>query len=200
MIKSSMRTIKAVLYTLFLGICLVSCAQSQNKIQDSKTNMEAKSFYDFTLQSLNGQEDISLEKYKGKKVLVVNVASRCGYTPQYEQLQELHKQFGGQIAVLGFPANNFGGQEPGTAEEIQEFCRVNYGVTFQMFEKISVKGGDQHPLYVWLSNKEANGTVDQAPSWNFCKYVIDEQGQVTHFFGASADPFGDEIMKALDLE
>jgi glutathione peroxidase len=122
-----------------------------------------QSIYDFKINSLEGEE-IDFEKYKGKNLLIVNVASRCGFTPQYADLEKLHEEFGEQVVVLGFPANNFGSQEPGTNLEIAEFCQKNYGVKFQMFEKISVKGEDQHPLYQWLKAK-----TGQEPGWNFCK-------------------------------
>src|SRR5687768_14811399 len=123
-----------------------------------------KSIYDFNLRTIDGQE-ISLSKFKGKKMLIVNVASECGYTPQYKGLQELHEKHGDKVVVIGFPSNDFGGQEPGTETEIKSFCQKNYGVTFQMMEKIKVKGNDRHPLYMWLSNKEENGSCDESPNW-----------------------------------
>jgi glutathione peroxidase len=127
----------------------------------------------------------------------VNVASECGYTPQYKNLQTLHEKYGEKLAVIGFPANNFGAQEPGSSEEIKTFCQKNYGVTFQMMEKISVKGADMHPLYKWLSTKELNGTCDDAPKWNFGKYLVDENGNVIKFFGSKVDPLSEEITSLL---
>jgi glutathione peroxidase len=156
-------------------------------------NSPAKSFYSFTMNSIDG-EPISFEKYKGKKVLLVNVASRCGYTPQYEKLQELHKKYGNKVVILGFPANDFGRQEPGNNKEIKEFCQKNYGVDFQMFEKIEVTGDNQHPLYQWLSKKDQNGWNDQAPKWNFCKYLISEKGELLKFYASGVDPMGKEIL------
>ena len=156
----------------------------------------AKTLYDFKVNNISGKP-FDLSKLKGKKVLIVNVASNCGYTGQYKELQELHEKFGGKVAVLGFPANNFGSQEPGTNGEIATFCTKNYGVSFQMFEKISVKGGDTHPLYKWLSTKSENGVNDQAPSWNFCKYLIDENGNVVKFFGSGVTPMSKEITDML---
>jgi glutathione peroxidase len=135
---------------------------------------------------------IDLSTFKGKKVLVVNVASKCGFTPQYAELQELSMKYGDKVTVIGFPANNFGAQEPGSNAEIQAFCSNNYGVTFPMFEKISVKGEDQHALYAWLS-KEAG----EAPSWNFCKYLIDEEGKVVEFFPSSVSPLDNKIIDQL---
>ncbi|NJM93796.1 MAG: glutathione peroxidase [Cytophagales bacterium] len=148
-------------------------------------------FYQFKMNTLAGEER-SFAQYKGKKVLVVNTASRCGYTPQYEDLQKLHTQYGDKVTVLGFPANNFGGQEPGTADQIAEFCQKNYGVSFELFEKISVKGKDRHPLYAWL--EEQSG---ESPSWNFCKYLIDEQGQVIGFYKSGVKPLDEQILGKL---
>ncbi len=142
---------------------------------------------------------IDFNQYKGKKVVLINVASKCGYTPQYADWEAFHKKHGDNIVVLGFPANNFMGQEPGSNEEIAEFCQRNYGVSFQMFEKISVKGSDQHPLYQWLSQKDKNGWNDKEPSWNFCKYVVNESGALTHFFAPGIKPDDAEFRKAVGL-
>ncbi len=137
--------------------------------------------YDFKIESIDGKQ-IDFSQYKGKTLLIVNTASKCGYTPQYEDLQKLHEQYGSKVTILGFPANNFGGQEPGSNVQIAEFCQKNYGVTFQMFEKISVKGDDQHPLYAWLKEK-----TGEEPSWNFCKYLVKPDGTVK-FFKSSVKP------------
>jgi glutathione peroxidase len=150
----------------------------------------APSIYDFKINSLEGQE-IDFSQYKGKTLLIVNVASKCGFTPQYADLQKLHDQMGDKVVVLGFPANNFKGQEPGTNLEIAEFCEKNYGVKFQMFEKISVKGDDQHPLYQWLKEK-----TGQEPTWNFCKYLVKPDGTVK-FFPSKVGPMDKEILNAL---
>ena len=144
-------------------------------------------FYDFKIDSLEGKQ-IDFSQYKGKTLLIVNTASKCGYTPQYEELQKMHELYGNKITILGFPANNFGGQEPGTNLQIAEFCKANYGVTFQMFEKISVKGADQHPLYAWLKEK-----TGEEPSWNFCKYLVKPDGTVK-FFKSSVKPMDKEIL------
>lgn len=135
----------------------------------------APSLYDFKINSLEGKS-VDFSQFKGKTLLIVNTASECGYTPQYADLQEVHKQHGGKLTILGFPANNFGGQEPGTNAQIATFCQKNYGVTFQMFEKISVKGNDQHPLYAWLKEK-----TGKEPTWNFCKYLVRPDGTVTFY-------------------
>lgn len=149
------------------------------------------SFYDFELKSIEGK-NIDLSVYKGKKVLLVNVASRCGYTSQYEDLQNLHEQFESKVVILGVPANNFGGQEPGSNDDIAEFCQANYGVTFQMLEKISVVGKDRHPLYQWL--EEQSGS---APNWNFCKYLLNEKGEVMGFFPSAVNPLDEQITSKL---
>jgi glutathione peroxidase len=153
--------------------------------------MGTTSVYDFKLNSIDG-EAIDFARYKGKNLLIVNVASKCGYTPQYADLEKLHETYGNKVVVLGFPANNFGGQEPGTNAEIAEFCQKNYGVKFQMFEKISVKGDDQHPLYKWL--KEKTGSE---PTWNFCKYLVKSDGTVK-FFSSKVKPFDPQIVDELN--
>jgi glutathione peroxidase len=150
----------------------------------------AVSIYDFKINSIDGKE-IDFAQFKGKNLLIVNVASKCGYTPQYADLEKLHEDFSSKVVVLGFPANNFGSQEPGNNLEIAEFCQKNYGVKFQMFEKISVKGEDQHALYQWLKEK-----TGQEPSWNFCKYLVKPDGTVK-FFSSKVKPLDGEIVNAL---
>jgi len=152
--------------------------------------------HDFTLKSIDGK-DVSLSAFKGKKLLIVNTASECGYTPQYKELEQLYKTHGDKVVVLGFPANDFGAQEPGTNSEIKGFCEKNYGVTFPMFSKISVVGKNQHPLYTFLSTKANNGKVGDAPKWNFSKYLIDENGRVMAFFPSSVSPMAKEIVGLL---
>jgi len=138
----------------------------------------SQTIYQFEMQSLAG-EPVSLQDYEGKVVVLVNTASRCGLTPQYADLQETYKAYKDKgLVVLGFPANNFAGQEPGTNAEIQNFCQLNYGVDFPMFSKISVKGEDQHPLYQFLTSKEQNGVLDATMQWNFQKFLVDKQGKV----------------------
>lgn len=150
----------------------------------------ATSIYDFKMNSIDGQE-IDFKQFKGKTLLIVNVASKCGFTPQYADLEKLHEQFGDKVVVLGFPANNFKSQEPGTNAEIAEFCQKNYGVKFQMFEKISVAGADQHPLYQFLKEK-----TGQEPTWNFCKYLVKPDGTVK-FFNSKVAPLDSQIVDAL---
>lgn len=153
-----------------------------------------QSFYDFKVKTIDGK-DFDLASLKGKKVLVVNTASKCGLTPQYEQLQEVYKKFGGEkFTIIGFPANNFMKQEPGSNNEIAEFCEKNYGVTFQMMEKISVKGDDMHPLYQWLTQKSKNGVLDSEVGWNFQKYLIDEKGNLVKMVSPKVKPDDAEIV------
>jgi glutathione peroxidase len=148
------------------------------------------SVYDFKMASIDG-DVIDFSKYKGKTLLIVNVASKCGFTPQYADLQKLNDQYGSKVMILGFPANNFGGQEPGSSTEIAEFCQKNYGVTFQMFEKISVKGEDQHALYKFLKEK-----TGEEPSWNFCKYLVKPDGTVK-FFPSKVSPLDSQVVNEI---
>lgn len=153
-----------------------------------------KSFYDFKVKDIEGG-DFNLSSLKGKKVLVVNTASKCGLTPQYKQLQALFETFGGdKFTIVGFPANNFMKQEPGTDNEIAEFCEINYGVTFQMMSKISVKGDDIHPLYQWLTQKSQNGVLDSEVKWNFQKYLIDENGKLVDMVEPKVKPDDEKIV------
>lgn len=156
---------------------------------------QQKSFYDFTVQTIDGKE-LPLSSFKGKKVLVVNVASKCGFTSQYAKLQELYSMYGkDDFVIIGFPANNFLHQEPGSNEEIKEFCTLNYGVTFPMMAKISVKGKDMAPLYKWLTQKSENGVQDAKVGWNFHKFLIDENGKWVASYGSSTDPLSKEIVE-----
>ena len=165
--------------------------------RDTSQNIDhlSKSIYDYSAQSIDG-DSIFISAYKGKKILIVNVASRCGFTPQYEELQELSEQYKDQVEILGFPANDFLWQEPASNEKIKEFCSMKYNVSFPMFKKIGVKKTkNQHPVYTWLSNKLLNGWNNQAPSWNFCKYLIDENGKLIEYYSSKINPLNDEILK-----
>ncbi|MEO9211349.1 MAG: glutathione peroxidase, partial [Ginsengibacter sp.] len=137
--------------------------------------MKPSTIYHFKVTSLDGGT-IDFSQYKGKKILIVNTASKCGYTPQYEELETLYKTYGNKLVIVGFPANNFGGQEPGSNEEIKTFCTKNYGVTFPMAAKVSVKGDDIAPIYKWLTSKSENGVLDADIKWNFTKFLLDENG------------------------
>ena len=175
---------------------LLMRASPKQILKNDKNDMGTKSFYDIKMKNIEGIE-ISFSKYKGKKLLLVNTASECGFTPQYDGLKKLHETYGSKLTVLGFPANNFGAQEPGSNEEIGAFCKKNFGVTFQLFEKSDVIGEHQNELYQWLTNKEQNGWNEQAPNWNFCKYLIDENGKLLKFYSSSVDPMSDEIVQGL---
>ncbi len=159
-----------------------------SKLSKGKRSNVSGSIYDFKMKSLEGKE-IDFSKFKGKNLVIVNTASNCGYTPQLKDLEKLHEQYGSKVAVLGFPANNFLWQEPGSNEEIATFCERNYGVKFQMFEKLSVKGNDKAPLYKWLEAKSG-----KSPSWNFCKYVIDKTGNVVGFYPSKVNPMDSQII------
>ena len=155
-----------------------------------------KSIYDIEINSLSG-DPINLKDYEGKKILFVNVASKCGFTPQYEGLQTLHETYGKDLIIIGVPCNQFGGQEPGSNEEIGAFCQKNYGVSFTITEKVDVKGKDQHPLYQWLTQEKLNGAEDSSVKWNFQKYLIDEEGRLLNVFSSKVKPMSDEIVNHL---
>jgi len=160
-------------------------------------NASAKaSIYEFKSKGLDGKE-IDFRTYRGKKLLIVNTASKCGYTPQYKELQELHEKYSDRVAVLGFPADNFWHQEPGSNDDIRNFCQRNFGVTFQMFEKSNVVGASRNELYKWLSTPELNGWNSERPQWNFCKYLIDENGELIRFFSYKIRPMSERITALL---
>lgn len=165
-----------------------------NKLSDNKKKdgPVIASLYDLKVNTLDGKE-IDFSQYKGKRLLIVNTASKCGKTPQYAGLEKLHEQFRDRVTLLGFPANNFLWQEPGTNAEIAEFCERNYGVKFQMFEKVSVKGSDQHPLYQWLEAK-----TGKRPDWNFAKYLVSEDGTQVMYFESSIEPLDARIVEKIN--
>ena len=155
-----------------------------------------KSIYDIEINSLQGKP-INLSLFKGKKILFVNVASKCGFTPQYKELQKLHNIYEESLVVIGVPCNQFGKQEPGNSSEINEFCQVNYGVSFLITEKISVKGNEQHPLYSWLTKKNENGRKNSSVKWNFQKYLINEDGELIDYYYSITSPTSSKIKKHL---
>ena len=155
-----------------------------------------KSIYDIEINSLQGKP-INLSLFKGKKILFVNVASKCGFTPQYKEMQKLHNLYEESLVVIGVPCNQFGKQEPGNSREINEFCQVNYGVSFLITEKISVKGKEQHPLYSWLTNKNENGRKNSSVKWNFQKYLINEDGDLIDYYYSMTSPTSSKIKKHL---
>jgi glutathione peroxidase len=159
--------------------------------------LSGTSIYDFKVPGLYGGE-IDLAQYKGKKILIVNTASNCGYTPQYADLEKLYSTYKDKLVIIGFPANNFGAQEPGTNSEIKEFCSKNYGVTFPMSEKVSVKGDDIHPLFQYLTS-EAQKLGEKDPiRWNFTKFLVNEKGELVKVFGTKINPMSEDLTKYLN--
>ena len=154
------------------------------------------SIHDIKVADIQGNT-ISLGQYAGKKILIVNVASRCGYTGRYKELQKLYDRYGDKVEVIAVPCNDFGGQEPGSSSEISEFCKLNYGVTFPILKKANIKSAPMHPLYEWLSNETKNGWNTSLPSWNFCKYLLDEKGSLIRFFRSGVSPMSSDILSAL---
>lgn len=168
-----------------------------NKTLKSK-KMATTDFYSLKTTLNNGQT-LDFSTLKNKKVMLVNTASDCGFTKQYDGLQELHEKFKDKVTIIGFPANDFGAQEKGSDDTIAEFCKVNFGVTFPLAKKSTViKNGEQSEVYQWLTDETKNGWNNTAPTWNFCKYLIDEKGNLTHFFEAAVEPMGKEIAAAIE--
>jgi glutathione peroxidase len=154
-------------------------------------------FYNIEVLANDGTT-VDLSKYKGKKIVIVNTASNCGYTAQYDELESLYTEYKDKIIVLAFPANDFKNQETGNDASIAEFCRLNFGVRFPIMQKTSViKGTQQHPIFKWLSYESRNGWCNQAPIWNFCKYIVDEEGRLTHFFSQNISPTSQEFIDAI---
>lgn len=158
--------------------------------------MDAGNLYDFKINALDGRQ-VDFSKYKGKTLLIVNTASECGYTPQYADLQKVHELYKDKLTILGFPANNFGGQEPGSDGDIQEFCKARFGVKFPLASKVSVKGEDMAPIYQWLTSKAKNGVLDADIKWNFNKFLLDENGKMIAYFPSKVTPDSDDILKYL---
>jgi glutathione peroxidase len=183
---------KRIIGVIVVILAVVGLASFLPDQSPGKDKPATGSIYDFKIKSLDGKE-IDFSQYKGKKLLIVNTASKCGKTPQYAGLEKLHEQYGNNVTVLGFPANNFLWQEPGSSAEIAEFCERNYGVKFQMFEKVSVKGRDQHPLYQWLQAK-----TGEKPDWNFAKYIVNEDGTTVKFYKSSVQPLDPEILEVVN--
>jgi glutathione peroxidase len=155
-----------------------------------------KSIYDIAINNISGNP-IDLSEFKGKHILFVNVASECGFTPQYAGLEELHQQYKNDLIVIGLPCNQFGGQEPEAEKEIQQFCTKNFGVTFLLTEKIEVKGEEKHPLYNWLTDKKINGKSSSNVKWNFQKYIVDEKGEFVNYFYSTTKPLSPKITAIL---
>ena len=180
-----MNILKTLASLAFSTILFNSCAQTETKAA-------TESLYDISIKSLEG-DVITLADYKEKFILFVNVASECGFTPQYKDLQELHNQYKDQLVIIGVPCNQFGKQEPGNADEIKTFCQKNYGVEFLITEKIDVKGENQHPLYTWLTLKENNGIKSSSVKWNFQKYLVGKDGKFIDLFYSITSPTSEKI-------
>ena len=166
-------------------------------ILTSTLSQAKESFYDIKLNDINGKQ-IDLKLFEDKYILFVNVASKCGFTSQYTDLEKLHQQYQNDLVVIGLPCNQFGGQEPGNAEEIKNFCSSNYGVTFIISEKIEVKGEGMHPLYQWLTQKELNGKTSSTVKWNFQKYVVDKNGELLNYFYSMTGPLSNKITSLIE--
>lgn len=180
---------------LISGSATINQSTMSNEIA-TPAKVTAQSIYDFKVESLDGGT-IDFSKFKGKKILIVNTASECGYTPQYEGLEALYEKYKDRLVIVGFPANNFGGQEPGSNVQIKEFCKKNYGVTFPMAAKISVKGEDTAPIYKWLCSKSENGVLDAEIKWNFNKFLLDEKGKLVAKFDSKVTPMSEELTSKL---
>jgi glutathione peroxidase len=159
-------------------------------------SLSAQSIHSFNVKSIDGTA-LNLAKFKGKKILIVNTASKCGYTPQYEGLEKVYEQYKDKLVIIGFPCNQFGGQEPGSNEEIVDFCKKNYGVTFPLADKIDVKGDNTAPIYQWLTQKTKNGVLDASIGWNFNKFLLDENGKMIAYFPSNVKPDSDAILSYL---
>lgn len=188
--------IKAV-YPALLAITRLT-GKNTKVIYNQDAKAPVQSIYDLAFTASNGTT-ISLNNFKGQKMLLVNTASDCGYTPQYNELQQLHRQYGNKVAVLGFPANDFSEQEKATDEAIQSFCAINFGVTFPLAKKsVVIKKETQNEIYQWLTSKDKNGWNNEPPGWNFAKYLVNEEGVLTHYFEPSVSPAGAEVLKAIE--
>ena len=174
--------------------------KNTSSFQNETNSKPNTSIYDFEVSLIDGKK-FSLEAAKGKKLLIVNTASDCGYTPQYEGLQALHEKYKGQLTIIGFPANDFAEQEKASEENIASFCQKNYGVSFLIAKKsVVIKKDNQNEIFKWLSHKNLNGWNEQAPAWNFCKYLIDKEGTLTRFFQSGIEPLGKEMISAIETK
>jgi glutathione peroxidase len=193
--------LKLIAASMILISCAANSTSQETGLSSAKesimnNNDTTKNIYGFKVEGLTGG-NIDFSSFKGKKILVVNTASECGYTPQYKELQELYEKYKSKLVIVGFPANNFGGQEPGSNSEIKSFCEKNYGVSFPMAAKISVKGDDIAPIYQWLTHKDQNGVMDAEIKWNFNKFLLDENGRLITKFESKTTPMSEEITSKL---
>ena len=191
-----MKNIFLVVISLLMLAYTNQYGNAVTAIHNTASSKNTASVYQFSVAALDGGV-IHFSDFKGKKILIVNTASKCGYTPQYKELEALYEKYKNKLVVVGFPANNFMNQEPGSNAEIKEFCTQNYGVTFPMAQKISVKGDDIAPIYIWLTHKEKNNVLDAEVGWNFNKFLLDEEGKLIAHFGSKVKPLDDEIVSRL---
>jgi len=188
---------KIILIALMLNSCGSTSSNNTKMENVNNSSVELpKSIHQFVVASLDGGK-IDFSTFKGKKILIVNTASECGYTPQYKDLQALYDQYKDKLVIVGFPSNDFGGQEPGTNDEIKSFCTKNYGVSFPMAAKVSVKGDNIAPIYQWLTQKEKNGVLDAEIKWNFNKFLLNENGEIIAKFESSTNPLSKDITDKL---
>lgn len=207
--KVSLKEQINIMIKYIIGVFLVavvgyfgySFIQKMNKktIVEGGPASAAKSIHEYKAKALLSGEEVPLSNYQGRVMLVVNTASKCGLTPQYEDLQSMHEQYHSKgLSILGFPSNDFMNQEPGSEEEIAAFCEKNYGVEFDMFEKVKVKGDNKHPVYQFLTNKEENGAINSTVQWNFQKYLLNKDGQLVAVFNPKVEVFDEEVVQAID--
>lgn len=182
---------KKLIYEILIGLNMLIPFGPSTAVKPEGVTSR-KSVYEYSYTSIDGKA-VSLKDYKGKYLMIVNVASKCGYTPQYEELEKLSRAYKENLVIVGFPANDFGQQEPGSNEEIAKFCTLTYDVTFPMASKISVVGDGMHPIYKWLTDKSLNGWNDAAPKWNFTKYLIGKDGELLRLFPSKVKPMSEEI-------
>ena len=196
-----------LILALFIGMTACKKSESKKELSIMETtevvsseNLQAENIYQFTVKDLSGEE-FKFSDLKGKKIMIVNTASKCGNTPQYEDLQKVYEKYkAANFVIVGFPANNFGAQEPGSDSEIAEFCKLNYGVTFPMMSKISVKGDDMNEVYKFLTKKEKNGFADSEVSWNFQKYLIDENGELAQVVSPRTLPTDKDVIAWIEAK
>lgn len=188
-----MKIVRRVLGYLTAGLLAIGCGSASRQISSGEKSHVGVSLYEIQLLTLNGTSKIDLSTFKGKYVLFVNVASKCGFTPQYEGLQALYSTYPDKLMIIGLPCNQFGFQEPGDSTAIATFCSANYGVTFPISEKLDVKGDNQHPLYTWLTKKDYNGVGDYQVTWNFNKFLVSPSGELLGYFGSKTKPESVEI-------
>ncbi len=196
-----MRKLKMKLLASGAMALMTGCFFGKSKTVDAQTAKESnpnESIYNIKIMQLDEKTALDLSQYKGKKILFVNTASECGFTPQYEDLQKLQDKYPEKLVVIGSPCNQFGGQEPGNSDQIATFCKKNFGVTFMVTKKLDVKGTNQHPLFQWLTSKSKNGVLDSEVKWNFNKFLVDENGKLVAYFASTTGPMSSDITKLID--